>query len=77
VGEGGVDIGRKHMLDCHSTCALVCLYQQAGESATVLFITPEDSSTWDIGIVGSGHRAQVRLTVNILEQMRRYLLRAD
>ena len=77
AGLGGVDIGRKHMLDCQSTCALVCLYQQAGESATVLFITPEDCSTWDIGIVGSGHRAQVRLTVNILEQMRRYLLRAD
>jgi len=76
AGEGGVDIGRKHMLDCGSTCALVCLYPQEGESAKALFLTPEDSSTWDIDIVGSGHRAQVRLTVNILEQMRRYLLRA-
>jgi nicotinamide-nucleotide amidase len=74
---GGVDMGRKHMLHCASTCALVCLYQQAEESAEALFITPEDIVTWDIGIVGSGNRAQVRLTVNILEQMRRYLLRAD
>jgi nicotinamide-nucleotide amidase len=76
-GVGGVDMGRKHMLDCGSTCAMVCLYQQAEESAEALFITPENIVTWDIGIVGSGNRAQVRLTVNILEQMRRYLLRAD
>ncbi len=76
-GVVGVDIGRKHMLDCHSTCALVCIDPQAGERVEALFITPENSITWDLGIVGSGNRAQVRLTVNILEQMRRYLLRAD
>jgi len=73
----GVDIGRKQMLDCPSSCALVCLHQQEDESIRVHFITPEDSITWDISIVGSGIRAQVRLTVNILEQMRRYLSRAD
>lgn len=77
IGEGGVDIARKHMLDCGSDCALVCLKQQEDESANVLLVTPEGSITWDIGIVGSGNRAQVRLTVNILEQMRRYLSRAD
>jgi nicotinamide-nucleotide amidase len=74
---GGVDMARKHMLDFPSSCALVCLCQQEDESVRVHFVTPEDSITWDISIVGSGSRAQVRLTVNILEQMRRYLSRAD
>jgi nicotinamide-nucleotide amidase len=77
TGEGGVDIGQKHMLDCGSNCALVCLRTQEAESAQVLFNTPEGSITWDLSIVGSGNRAQVRLTVSILEQMRRYLSRAD
>lgn len=76
TSDGGVDMARKHMLDCSSSCALVCFLVQGSESASVLFITPEDSMTWDIGIVGSGSRAQVRLTVSILEQMRRYLSRA-
>lgn len=74
--ESGIDTGQKHMLDCGSTCALVCMYQQEDESAQVLFMTPEENITWAIAIVGSGPRSQVRLTVNILEQLRRHLTRA-
>lgn len=74
--EEGVDMGRKQMLDFGSTCALVCMYQQEDESAHVLFVTPEENITWTIAIVGSGPRSQVRLTVNILEQLRRHLTQA-
>lgn len=74
--EQGVDMGRKQMLDFGSTCALVCMYQQEDESAHVLFMTPEENVTWTIAIVGSGPRSQVRLTVNILEQLRRHLTQA-
>jgi nicotinamide-nucleotide amidase len=71
--EKAIDLGTVHMLRSKATCALVCLYNVQDSGALVHFITPEGSTTWDLPIAGSGMRAQVRLTVGILEQIRRHL----
>lgn len=71
--ETAVDLARTHMLRCNSNCALVCLYDPEAAAALVHFTRPGDSTTWDLPIAGAGTRAQVRLAVGILEQMRRHL----
>ncbi|MBX3179665.1 MAG: CinA family nicotinamide mononucleotide deamidase-related protein [Candidatus Hydrogenedentes bacterium] len=72
--ENFVDLGRNHMLRSGAIAALVCTYSAVDATARVFFITPGEHTTWDLPVAGSGIRAQVRLTVSILEQLRRHLI---
>ena len=71
--ESAIDTARNLMLESRSECGMVCLYREQDMEAVVYFETPQESVAWELPVIGSGVRAQIRLTVGILEQLRRYL----
>jgi len=72
--EIAIDLAREHMLRSGSDCSMVCLYDVQATGALVYFESPDDNVAWDLPVIGSGVRAQTRLTVGILEQLRRHLI---
>jgi len=75
--EAALDEARQKLLDSGANCTLVCHLSTDDGVAMVIFDTPERRYTWDITILGSGNRAQVRLAVGVLESIRRELTKSS
>ncbi|MCF6286019.1 MAG: CinA family nicotinamide mononucleotide deamidase-related protein [Candidatus Hydrogenedentes bacterium] len=69
-----LDYSRKQMLKSPVNCILVCPSPSEEGIVPVILHTPQNEYTWEITALGSGARAQVRLTVGILESIRRELI---
>lgn len=71
--DTGLDACRQQMLGCGANCSLTCHPPGDDGVANVEFYTPQACYTWEKATSGSGSRAQLRLTVGILESIRREL----
>lgn len=75
--EAALDEARQKLIDSGANCTLVCHLSTDDGVAMVIFDTPDRRYTWDITVLGSGNRAQVRLTVGVLESIRRELTKSS
>ena len=72
-GPAALDLTRRQLLGSTVSCVLVCCPPSIDGAATVVLDTPQGCHTWEKATLGGGLRAQVRLTVTILEQLRQFL----
>ncbi len=76
-GDIALDEAIEKLLHSGANCTLVCHLSSDDGVAMVIFDTPERRYTWDIPVLGSGNRAQVRLAVGVLESIRRELTKSS
>jgi len=72
--ESALDEGKRQLIGSRANCNLTCCSPAADGVVHVVFHTPQEVHSWEMATLGSGARAQLRLTVGILESIRRVLV---
>jgi nicotinamide-nucleotide amidase len=73
-GRGGVDMGRRLLLDFSVTCALALIFEPGAGRTFGAFLCPTGMRQFVLGHYGEGALSQLRLSVAALEQVRRFLM---
>lgn len=78
IGENlrgkALDMARQVLLDYHSSCGLAMVPDHEGQRTLAALVTPEGDQVWELGLLGTGARNQLRVAMASLERLRRFLL---
>ncbi len=74
VREKALDMARRVLLECQSSCGLAMVPDHEGQRTLAALVTPEGDTVCELGLYGAGARSQLRMAIASLEQLRRFLL---